>query len=49
MMFEDYLVDIILCLYSIKDNKEVISRCFCPNLPNCNNVSIGAIGIPTIT
>ena len=48
MMFEGCLVDIILCLYSSKDNKEVISQCFYPDLPNCDDVAIGAISILTI-
>ena len=49
MIFEGCLVDIVLCLYSSKDNKEVVSRCFCPDLPNCDDVAIGVIGIPTIS
>ena len=49
MMFESCLVDIVLCLYSSKDNKEVISRYFYPDLPNCNDIAIGAISIPTVT
>ena len=48
MMFEGCLVDIVLCLCSSKDNKEVISWCFCPDLSNCNDVAIGAIRVPTI-
>ena len=48
MMFEGYLVDIVLCLYSSKDNKEVVSRCFYPDLPNCDDVAIEAIGVPTV-
>ena len=49
IMFEGYLVDIILCLYSSKDDKEVISQYFYPDLPNCDDIAIGAIGILTIT
>jgi hypothetical protein len=49
IMFKGYLVDIVLCLQSSKDNKEVVSRCFCPDLPNCDDVAIGVIGIPTIS
>ena len=48
MMFEGCLVDIVLCLCSSKDNKEVISLCFCHNLPNCDDVAIKAIGILTV-
>ena len=48
MIFEDYLVGIVLCLYSSKDNKEVVSQCFCPDLPNCDDVAIEAIGILTV-
>ena len=48
MMFEDCLVGIVLYLYSSKDNKEVVSQCFSLDLPNCDNVAIGAIGIPTV-
>ena len=48
MMFKDCLVDIILCLYSSKD-KEVVSQCFCPDLPSYDDVAIGAIGVPTVT
>ena len=48
MIFEGFLVDIILCLYSSKDNKEVVSQYFYINLSNCNDVAIGAIGILTV-
>ena len=48
MIFESCLVDIFLCLYSSKDNKEVVSCCFCSDLPNCDNVAIGAIRVPIV-
>ena len=48
MMFEGCLVDIVLCLHSSKDNKEVVSLCLCHNLSNCDDVAIRAIGIPTV-
>ena len=48
MIFEGCLVDIVLCLHSSKDNKEVVSWCFYPDLPNYDNVTIAAIGIPTV-
>ena len=48
MIFKDCLVGIVLCLYSSKDNKEIISQCFYPDLPNYDNVAIRAISIPTI-
>ena len=49
IIFGDCLVDIVLYLYSSKDNKEVVSLCFCHNLPNYDNIAIGAIGVPTVT
>ena len=48
MMLENYLVDIILYLYSSKDNKEVVSRCFYSDLHNYDDIAIRAISIPTI-
>ena len=48
IIFEDYLVGIVLCLHSSKDNKEIISQCFCPDLPSCDDVAIRAIGVLTI-
>ena len=48
MMFEGCLVDIVLCLYSSKDNKEVVSQYFYSDLPNYDNVAIRAIGVPTV-
>ena len=48
-MFKGCLVDIVLCLYSSKDNKEVVSQCFCPDLSNYDDITIGAISIPTIS
>ena len=48
MMFEGCLVDIVLYLCSSKDNKEVVSQCFYPNLPNCDDIAIRAISILTV-
>ena len=48
IIFEDCLVGIVLCLYSSKDNKEIVSQCFCPDLPYSDNVAIRAISIPTV-
>ena len=48
MMFENCLVGIVLYLYSSKDNKEVVSRCFCPNLPSYDDIAIEAISVPTV-
>ena len=49
MIFKDCLVGIVIYLYSSKDNKEIVSQCFCPDLPNYDDVAIRAIGIPTIS
>ena len=48
MMFEGYLVDIVLYLYSSKDNKEVVSQCFYLDLSSCDDIAIGAISILTV-